>query len=65
LPKSLLASTGWKTHERAAHHVEKKLTACLLVTHESGTLTGPVKHREGGRTRLTPEPNCAEFTPRS
>lgn len=27
--------------------MEKKLTACLLVTHESGTLTGLVKHRKG------------------
>jgi hypothetical protein len=31
------------------HHAEKKMTACLLVTHESGTLTKPVKHRTACR----------------
>ena len=50
LPKSLLASTGWNTQERAAHHVEKKLTACLPVTHEFDTVTWPVKHLQGEAT---------------
>jgi hypothetical protein len=50
LPKSLLASTGWNTQERAAHHVEKKLTAYLPVTHEFDTVTWPVKHLQGEAT---------------